>query len=147
MRTLFMEKKVEHHFYEKNDETVLLGYLFRCSHMLPRMVEENSSQRRALSMIDHGEGFNQKRLAELMGIRQPSMSELLAKLESKGYIRREKAAGKRMVNIHITEEGKAALDDLETAHEKVVQNIFSGLDKGEIEKLLTLMDKLLKSWE
>jgi len=137
---------MQYPYYEKEIENVLLRQLFQCGHELDRRMEDNSSQRRVLALIDHGENFNQKELAEMMGVRQPSMSELLSKLESKGYIVRQKEKGARSVNIQISEKGKQELDQMQELHDSIVSKLFSGLSEEEQRELCGILGKLLQSW-
>ena len=54
-----------------------------------RNVDPFSGQNKCLFLLDKAEKMSQQRLANILEIRATSLSEVLAKLEHKGYILRE----------------------------------------------------------
>jgi len=66
-------------------------------------------QGKILRVLKKHPGMTQSELVEMLGIRQQSLGELLAKLEKSGYITREPAADRRIMTIRLTHEGMEAV--------------------------------------
>ncbi|MDR0838617.1 MAG: MarR family transcriptional regulator [Oscillospiraceae bacterium] len=105
----------------------------------------------------HGQGYvlsllseapmSQKELLEKLGVRAGSLSELLGKLESAGYITRTKdERDSRAVNLAITEAGREFAAEHGRHRTQVADGMFAALDDGEKATLLALLEKLHASW-
>lgn len=71
-------------------------------------------QGRVLAMLQAKPETTQKELCFLLGMRQQSLSELLSKLEEKGFVERQKSEEDgRVTLVKLTDEGKAAVPDLD----------------------------------
>jgi DNA-binding MarR family transcriptional regulator len=105
----------------------------------------------------HGQGYvlsllveaplSQKELLEKLGVRAGSLSELLGKLESAGYITRVKdESDSRIVNVAITESGRAFAAEREQQRTQFADGLFSALDEDEKTTLIALLEKLHAAW-
>ncbi len=90
-------------------------------------------QGRVLAFLAMRPEATQKEIQLILDMKQQSLSELLTKLESKGYITRERS-GKdgRMVIVRLTEAGAAAAPDLSEKSE--VPSPFDCLDEDARER-------------
>ncbi|MFA6988650.1 MAG: MarR family transcriptional regulator [Candidatus Gastranaerophilaceae bacterium] len=103
-------------------------------------------QGRLLSFLLEKDGINQKELAELLRIAPASVSELVNKLESGGYIeKRQNESDKRITNIFLTEGGRFFSQKMEEERSQLSKNIFTALSEEEQKQLLTLIQKLINS--
>ena len=101
-------------------------------------------QGRVLALLAVKPETTQRELSYLLDMRQQSLSELLAKLEEKGFITRERSAEDgRVVNVKLTEEGAAAAPDLEALNKRA--DIIDCLDADERAQFETLIDKVTAS--
>lgn len=133
---------------EKSIEATLLRQMHLCGHIISHHTEESSSQRRLLLMIKKRGMVTQRDLVEMMGIRPPSLSALVSKLDAKGYITRVKdKADRRNLNISITQPGELALTEMQKEHEQILNELFAALDEEERRTASQLLQKLLDSWE
>ncbi|MFA0816155.1 MAG: MarR family winged helix-turn-helix transcriptional regulator [Anaerofustis sp.] len=117
--------------------------MFRAMH---RSMHESQGlyrgQRSALALLKEHDGASQRELAEWLDIRPSSVAELIGKLETKGYVRREQdGEDQRVMRIYLTEEGRSVLDGT-IAEEDSLAAIFAPLSKEESEQLLALIEKL-----
>ena len=121
------------------------GVLSRCGHYFAHRVGGGKKSRvHIMTLIDRKPGITQKELAEEMGVQPASISELMMKLEGKGFVQREKdEQDRRNVKVQLTEEGRAALKQRE--EEKV--DPFQALTAEEQDALKGLLGKLLADWE
>lgn len=78
------------------------------------MGDPLQGQGRVLAMLQAKPETTQKELCFLLGMRQQSLSELLSKLEEKGFVERQKSEEDgRVTLVKLTEAGKAAVPDLD----------------------------------
>jgi len=101
------------------------------------------SQSLVLSILAGREALTQRELQQMLGIQPGSLSELVSKLEGKGYLVREKAKDRRGNLLSITEEGRKAIP---SADELPVDNSFAALTDDEQDQLALLLRKLLSNW-
>lgn len=127
---------------EKSDDLTVM--MVRCGHHLARHSARGQGQDKILRILSEEKSINQRKLQEILNIRPGSVSEILTKLEDKGFIQRKKSeTDKRAVVIHITEAGKAAA---ERAEKKSPDTPFACLEETEKETLRLLLKKLLDAW-
>lgn len=119
--------------------------LDRCGHYyLHRIKGGNRGQGGVMAWLDRNPNATQKELGEAMGITPASLSEVLMKLEHKGFVTREKdGEDRRLMRVALTPEGKRALDAPETD----ADDPFQALSASEQESLAQLLGKLLADWE
>ncbi|MDO4198408.1 MAG: MarR family transcriptional regulator [Erysipelotrichaceae bacterium] len=99
---------------------------------------------RILQKIVHNPGITQKELAKMLDIRPQSLTEVLGKLEEKGYIERKRSQeDRRVITLYITEAGKEKSAQLHDLRYKSAQRLFSSLDEKEIDELLVLLNKVI----
>lgn len=103
-------------------------------------------QGRVLAILKLQDNISQKDLAYLLQMRQQSLSELLNKLEAKGYVRKEVSPEDARSNLYsLTEEGRLALDEIQENEEHY--SAFSALTPEEKETMSIYMDKILADLE
>ncbi|MGO1949723.1 MAG: MarR family winged helix-turn-helix transcriptional regulator [Mycobacteriaceae bacterium] len=97
-----------------------------------------AGQGRVLHILTLQSPMSQKELAYMLGVRPQSLSELLGKLESSGYVERKRDEGdRRTFIVEITDEGRtAAADTPET------DDPFDVLADGEQEKLAEMLERV-----
>ncbi|WP_223199317.1 MarR family winged helix-turn-helix transcriptional regulator [Solihabitans fulvus] len=86
----------------------------------------------------------QKELAVLARIEQPSMAQLLARMERDGLIRRTPAQHDRRVSlISLTESGLAKLTQVRSALFETNDQALRGFSTAEVDLLLGLLNRLV----
>ena len=117
--------------------------MHRCAHGLRRRSEHDRGQRSVLALLAAWGETDQRTLQQTLEIQPGSVSELLAKLEGKGFITKTRSeADRRMVTIALTEQGKAAARALPDDK----PDLYAALTPEEQETLKSLLKKLLESW-
>jgi DNA-binding MarR family transcriptional regulator len=103
-------------------------------------------QGRVLALLKAKPETTQRELSYLLDMRQQSLSELLAKLEEKEYITREKSATDgRVTVIRLTEAGAAAAPSPEQMEERA--DALECLTKEERDQLDQIAGKVIGSLE
>ena len=138
------------------DNSEILSALFRqCINFISRgrqKVHQSlggvpEGQGRILRELLQTDGMSQKELAQKLQIRQPSLTELLLKLESGGYIeRRQNQNDKRITNVFITDKSSEQRKQIGIARQKMSHDMFCALTDEEQAALITLLKKLVTAW-
>ena len=135
-----------HHTHmEAEHDGSLTDLLDRCGHYFThRIGGSRRGQSNVLAFLAQNPDVTQKELAEALGVIPASLSEVLAKLERKGFVQREKdESDRRFTRVRLTEEGEKALEQPEDA----LTEPFQALSPEEQETLRQLLAKLLADWE
>jgi len=103
----------------------------------------NIGQLPVLYMLRNGAQMSQKDLAKFAKIEQPSMAQMLARMERDGLIRRtpDPADGRSSL-ISLTEEAVAKLPAARQALEEGRERVLSGFSVDEVQTLVQLMRRL-----
>lgn len=134
----------ERYDYPQDSEETLGELLDRCGHFFThRIGGSRRGQGSILSVLAQRPGITQTELAQTLGVKSASVSEVLMKLERKGFVKREKAEqDRRNIQVTLTEAGQQHLnrpeEDLSTA--------FQALSDAEQAELARLLQKLLQDW-
>ncbi len=118
------------------------------SHVMRSLYEGKGSQRRTLMVLNElGGTVTQRELTHRLGIQPGSVSEVAAKLENAGYIRRiPSEADRRITDIILTQEGKARAEEAKTQRIRRHEEMFSCLTQREKAELLEKLEKLNRDW-
>ena len=125
----------------------LIFCLLDLNRTMHSLYEGKCSQKRILMILNETGCITQRELTECLGIQPGSASEIIAKLETAGYIMRTTSQeDRRTMNIELTGEGKrAALDALEQ-RKKRHKEMFSCLSEEEKSRLLSLLEIVKADW-
>ena len=144
-------------FENTNREVSLARKTARLGHLIHRYYQADAREKgmspdplrgqgRVLALLSAKPETTQRELSYLLDMRQQSLSELLAKLEEKGYITRSKSAEDgRVVKVVLTDEGAAAAPNLNALNER--PDVIDCLDDDERAQFEALVDKVSASIE
>lgn len=127
------------------DDSDLLELIDMAGRMAQRRPQGGpaKSQALVLSILAGREVLSQRELQQMLGIQPGSLSELLTKLEGKGYLVRQKAEDRRGNLLRITEEGRKAIP---TADDLPGDDPFAALTIEQQDQLAALLRTLLNHW-
>jgi DNA-binding MarR family transcriptional regulator len=140
-----------------SDKRELLEQLFHLAGLLRRRTIQirgeygplrspHQGQGRVLALLKLKPEVSQKELSTILDIRSQSLGELLAKLEHQGYITRTPSEeDRRVMNISLTEAGKAALEKQDENAD--VDSFLNCLESAEQEKLGEYLERLITRLE
>ena len=137
---------------EYTSEQRILILFHQCVNLFSRRRESvggfPSGQARILHILEESDGLSQKELAKKLHIRQPSLSQLLGKLASGGYIAlRQNKNDKRVTNVFSTRKGKKAVDGIIADNEKLAAEVAAALSAEDQTVLIELLERLFASLE
>ena len=124
---------------------------FIANRMLERSIEALDTlppgQVRTLAAINYLEEPTQQKVLEIMNIRAASLSEMLSKLEKRGYLIRTKdSKDKRIVNLKLTEKGMEIAITGRENETKIADKAFNALTEEEKMQLKNILEKLIHNW-
>lgn len=100
-------------------------------------------QGQCLFFIEQYEGISQKQLANMMKIRSTSLSEIISKLESKNYVKRERSeSDKRTFLLYLTPEGKKEISRRRDLKAERKRDIIDCLSADEMNTLSVILKKI-----
>ena len=141
---------------EKATDTLLppgrsVGYLVRQTHraftrsLQARIAPEGVTigMWYFLRVLWQEDGISQRELSHRVGIMEPTTASALNNMERKGFVRRLRNRGdRRVVNVFLTERGRALEDKLLPLAREVNRVAVAGLGEEELAQLRTLLGKL-----
>lgn len=93
-----------------------------------------------LREVAHNDGVSQSDLAVRLGVKRPTITVMLQKMERSGLVYRETdSADQRITRIHLTDAGNAMHDTLHGILDEVAAQVVGPLsadDQAELERLL-----------
>ena len=117
------------------------------SHTMRTLYEGKGSQKRILIILNQTGCITQRELTKRLGILPGSASEVIAKLESAGYISRiSSESDHRTTDIKLTEKGKILADEVTEQRNRRHEKMFSCLSEKEKDTLLSLLEKVNTDW-
>lgn len=130
------------HIAQEFRESLRLGvYMFR---RLDPEGELTAAQLSLLSMISDG-GLRVGDIAKNLGIKVPSATEQIIKLERAGLVtRRPDPDDSRAVQVAITDAGTAAVESANQRRNAMVAELLQGLSAEEIEQLAAALPVISK---
>ncbi|EON92137.1 MarR family transcriptional regulator [Marinobacter lipolyticus SM19] len=116
-----------------------------------RLKDLGVTQARWTTMVylrEGGEGLTQRELASLMAIENPTLVRLLDSLEQQGLIERRPCPNDRRARrLHLTDNGRAFMEDLTVRAAKLREEMLEGIPDKEIECAIKVFHKIMENAE
>ena len=109
---------------------------------------ESRGAGRLLRVLQENDGMSSRELADRMGIRPASLTEMLNRLEADGILTRQPdPADQRRNRIFIQEKGYVLLKKMKAVRQTEREHINKSMTLEEQEEFVALCEKLTKSLE
>ena len=112
----------------------------RASADLMRRWDLSVAQFDVLNKLGLHEGITQQELADRLLVTKGNISQLIARMERRGLIRRRQAG--RAMRLHLTEDGRRLRDKAVPAQEALVVRHFASLTPDETRALHSLLRRV-----
>lgn len=100
-------------------------------------------QLQVLAVLRAAPGSTGQQLAEALGVSTPTMSGIVDRIASKGWLDREQdPQDRRRVLLHLTPEAEEMLAELEVPVHRVKARILDRLDEDDLRELARLTDRM-----
>ena len=136
-------------WYRKMDlNNRIIWNFWDIANMMRRISEGKGSQKRILILLlEEGGGMTQKELTNRLEVQPGSVSEVLGKLESTGFIRRmPNDVDRRTIDISLTEKGETMAREAHEHRCERHRQMFTALSDEEKQTLLGLLEKINQDW-
>lgn len=101
-------------------------------HFLLGKIGLHRGQPHVLALLWERNGLTQKDIAEALGLRPPTVTMILRRMEKAGLLRREAdTRDMRVVRVYLTEKGQSLRKSVEEINEMMERECFSGLTPEE----------------
>ncbi len=128
--------------------------IIRITQFLTRQMQQEvltPSQATVLTLLQDGRAWRLSDLASATGVRPPSMTELISRMERQGWLSKmDTAHDRRGVAVTITEEGRTLLQALNRRQIDLIAGrlaLLSDEEKRMIEQTLPVLDRLFSGPE
>ena len=128
--------------------------IIRITQFLTRQIQQEvltPSQATVLTLLQDGRAWRLSDLASATGVRPPSMTELISRMERQGWLSKmDTAHDRRGVAVTITEEGRTLLQALNRRQIDLIAGrlaLLSDEEKRMIEQALPILDRLFSGPE
>ncbi len=102
-----------------------------------------AGQDQIMIALDRLDGQTPGQLAAKLGVRPPTVTKTINRLQSQGYVdKRASEVDARQANIFLTDDGRAAIKAIEKAVRKTEKQALKGLDKKEQKALAKLLSRI-----
>jgi MarR family transcriptional regulator, 2-MHQ and catechol-resistance regulon repressor len=96
-----------------------------------------------LEALYHKGRLTVREVSEAVLINTGSITYVIDKLEKKGLIERSHCKDdRRVVYIHITDEGKKLMDDIFPKHQQVIESFFQDVSDEETQVLINVLKRV-----
>lgn len=131
-------------------EKVYLLSMFQQNYVVSslRKLHLNSLQARSLSYIFHHPGTIQREVADYVGKKQATLTNVLKGLEERNLVYREiPKNNERQKNIFLTAEGKQLVGQVNIIFDQLDEKVRNGLTKEEQTQLMINLTKAEKNFK
>lgn len=145
------ETKVAESPDSHKDELRLWLRMLACTTLIEREVRRRLHERFAVTLprfdlmaqLDRaGKGMTLGELSRRMMVTNGNVTGLVERLVEEGLLSRRQAQEDRRAHIvRLTEKGRRQFRKMANVHEQWIADLFTGLSKDEVEKLLLLLGK------
>ncbi len=99
-------------------------------------------------MLSKGRAMTQADLARAANVEQPSMAQLLAKLEKQGWIERSPdPEDRRRSLVSLTDAGHAMMPVIRAAREEGIAVFLEGIPPEDVESLVSILKRMIANGE
>ena len=102
-----------------------------------------AGQDQVMIALDREDGQTPGQLATRLGVRPPTVTKTINRLQSQGYLdKRASDTDARQANVFLTDEGRGAIKAIEKAVRKTEKQALKGLDKKDQKALQKLLGRI-----
>ena len=118
-----------------------------CGHLLYHKYHLNFAQNKILMLLCEKGPMTQGELLCELKIQAGSLSEILSKIESAQFVKKERSASdKRTILVSVTEEGVKQAEAFKEERQRLAAFLFEGVSDSDKESLDRILSQLLTAW-
>lgn len=103
-------------------------------------------QELVLKVLADGDGRTMSQLALALGVQPPTVTKMVTRLSSQGYVRRQVSdSDGRLARVYLTETGRELVLSVDKAWKRLEREAMSGLDDKDRKKLRKMLRQVEKN--
>lgn len=114
-------------------------YRVRAGSRLSR-IDLHSGQERLLKALDEKDGVSMSELATVLGVQPPTVTKMIGRLASQGYVERRASKGDgRQAMVFMTDRGREAISAIDKVWKRIEKDALAGIDDKDRKRLRKLL--------
>lgn len=106
----------------------------------------HAGQEGVLKALATRDGQSMTELAAELGVQPPTVTKMVGRLATAGYVeRRGSEADGRLAHVYLTDEGRAALTEIDRMLKRIDRQAFAGLDSKDQKKLGKMLRQIARN--
>lgn len=131
----------------KISDVELMRKMRWCGHLLYHKYHLNFAQNKILMLLCEKGPMTQTELLTELKIQAGSLSEILAKVESAKFVKKERSkTDKRTILVSITDDGIRQAEGFRLERERIAEFLFEKLSEEDKKILDKILAQLLDAW-
>ncbi|BCP55062.1 MarR family transcriptional regulator [Kaistia sp. 32K] len=100
-------------------------------------------QESVLKALAEQDGLSMSQLAQALSVQPPTVTKMVSRLAAQGYVERKASKGDgRQAHVHLTEQGRGTLVDIDKGWKRLEREALEGLDDKDVKKLRKLLRQI-----
>ncbi|MCO4315554.1 MarR family transcriptional regulator [Phyllobacterium sp. 21LDTY02-6] len=102
-----------------------------------------AGQDAVMLQLAHEDGLSPSVLAKRLGVRPPTITKTISRLQAQGFVKKEgSATDQRQAHIFLTVAGNEAIKSIEKSIRKTEKDAMKGFDKKDRKTLVKMLSRL-----
>lgn len=100
----------------------------------------HAGQEAVLKALSDEDGRTMSQLAQALGVQPPTVTKMVSRLSAQNLLTRvPSVTDGRLARVHLTEEGKAKIDEIDRIWKRIEREALAGFDEKDRKKLRKLL--------
>ena len=114
-------------------------YRVRAGSRLSR-IDLHSGQEKLLKALEDQDGVSMSDLAGILGVQPPTVTKMISRLASQGYVERKASKGDgRQALVYMTDQGREAIAAIDKVWKRIEKDALAGIDDKDRKRLRKLL--------
>lgn len=114
-------------------------YRVRAGSRLSR-IDLHSGQEKLLKALEDKDGVSMSDLAGILGVQPPTVTKMISRLASQGYVERKASKGDgRQALVYMTDQGRDAIAAIDKVWKRIEKDALAGIDDKDRKRLRKLL--------
>ena len=100
-------------------------------------------QEAVLKALDEADGQTMSQLAQILSVQPPTVTKMITRMSAQGLVRRASSdTDGRLARVHLTEDGRARIEEVDRAWKRLEKEALAGLDEKDRKRIRKLLREI-----
>lgn len=100
-------------------------------------------QEAVLKALDETDGQTMSQLAQVLSVQPPTVTKMITRMSAQGLVRRVASeTDGRLARVHLTEDGRARIEEVDRAWKRLEKEALAGLDEKDRKRIRKLLREI-----